>query len=238
MSAPIAPASGILARAINPVAAAAASSMTASATSAAGAEIIASGIATSSSTVSMAAGRSSAAILRSTHVGVTASIGGSPAGSATRTFTTTATTLVKEAPQSSSPAAAAIREAAHSPEANSRIRVTDGPPDLSYVPEGTPITSEDPKKMPAASPSSIPASQSQHASTKSGARHPGVAEMAKGATLPGAGEDAVTPEERSTKVWSTNQRPPDYNPEEGRRNPILHGGSNEGGFDSDGKSKT
>ncbi|CAD6897338.1 unnamed protein product [Tilletia controversa] len=55
---------------------------------------------------------------------------------------------------------------------------------------------------------------------------------------PRGGQDAVTVEERSTKVWGTNQRPADFNQDEGRQNPILHGGSNQGGFDKDGKSKT
>ncbi|CAD6904521.1 unnamed protein product [Tilletia controversa] len=109
---------------------------------------------------------------------------------------------------------------------------------LGYVIEGTPITSEDPKKMPAAAAPAKPISQTQHASAASGARHPGVAEMARGATLPEGGEDAVTPEQRSQQTWAGSSRPADFNQEEGRRNPILHGGLNEGGFDADGKSKT
>ncbi|KAK0530303.1 hypothetical protein OC834_002986 [Tilletia horrida] len=246
MSAP-APTSSLLARALNPVAAVATGA--ASSTSAVGTEMLASGLATSSSaivsttaasTTHIAAGRSAASVLRTSTSTVLAGSNGSFASA--RTFTTSAAALVKEAPATAKPTAPAtsvLREAARNPEANSRIRITDGPPpDLSYVPEGTPITSEDPKHMPAASASAIPASQSQHASTKSGAAHPGAAEMAQGATLPEGGEDAITPEERSMKAWGPNQRTPEYNTEEGRRNPVLHGGSNEGGFGADGKSKT
>ena len=56
--------------------------------------------------------------------------------------------------------------------------------------------------------------------------------------LHSGGEDAVLPEERNVKNWGPNQRMPEFNPVEGKRNPVLHGGSNEGGHDSEGKSKT
>jgi hypothetical protein len=52
------------------------------------------------------------------------------------------------------------------------------------------------------------------------------------------GEGAVTPEEKNVKNWGPNARSPELNPSEGKRNPVLHGGSNEGGFDSKGNSKT
>lgn len=53
-----------------------------------------------------------------------------------------------------------------------------------------------------------------------------------------AGQDAISVDERNVKNWATNQRSPEFNEEEGKRRPIIDGGSNEGGFDDSGKSKT
>lgn len=52
------------------------------------------------------------------------------------------------------------------------------------------------------------------------------------------GADAIKPEDRNVKNWGPNQRTPEFNTHEGKRNPVLHGGSNEGGHDAKGKSKT
>lgn len=53
------------------------------------------------------------------------------------------------------------------------------------------------------------------------------------------GSDAVGPEERTQKVWGPNARASEHNRLEGRRNPVLDGGSHEGGLREDGKgSKT
>lgn len=60
--------------------------------------------------------------------------------------------------------------------------------------------------------------------------------MAEGAKI--GGEDGITPEERNVKNWGPNQRTPEFNPLEGKRRPVHDGGSNEGGFDSKGQSKT
>lgn len=60
--------------------------------------------------------------------------------------------------------------------------------------------------------------------------------MAEGAKI--GGEDAITPEERNVKNWGPNQRTPEFNEPEGHRQPVLDGGSHEGGRGSDGKSKT
>lgn len=48
----------------------------------------------------------------------------------------------------------------------------------------------------------------------------------------------MTPEERNTKNWGPNQKMPEFNELEGKRNPIRDGGSNEGGHDAQGRSKT
>lgn len=39
------------------------------------------------------------------------------------------------------------------------------------------------------------------------------------------GADSVGPVDRVTKVWANNARMPEFNPEEGRRNPVLDGES-------------
>jgi len=81
-----------------------------------------------------------------------------------------------------------------------------------------------------------PASMHENASTVAGPPHPGTKEMANAAKKHGS--DAITPEDRSQKNWGPNNRPQQFNRHEGKRNPVHHGGSNEGGFDKKGKSKT
>ncbi len=44
------------------------------------------------------------------------------------------------------------------------------------------------------------------------------------------GSDAIHPEDRSQKNWGPNSRTQQYNEPEGKRRPLVHGGSNEGGF--------
>ena len=53
------------------------------------------------------------------------------------------------------------------------------------------------------------------------------------------GSDAITPPERSQKNWGPNSRTPEFNEHEGKRRPVIDGGSHEGGLREDGKgSKT
>jgi len=52
------------------------------------------------------------------------------------------------------------------------------------------------------------------------------------------GEGAEKPEDRNVKGWGPNNLSSQFSQHEGRRNPVLDGGSHEGGHDSKGNSKT
>ncbi|CAO1620977.1 unnamed protein product [Parajaminaea phylloscopi] len=108
-----------------------------------------------------------------------------------------------------------------------------------YTSYETPVTSADPSEMPGAPAGSKPASQTSGASTTSGTPHPEVHTMAKGAESDQGGSGAVSPQDRTQKTWGANATPAEFNRSEGRRKPILDGGSHEGGLREDGKgSKT
>jgi hypothetical protein len=107
-----------------------------------------------------------------------------------------------------------------------------------YTAPDTPIGSTHPRDIPPAHPNAIPSSSVQNASTHAAQPPPGIHTMAAGANQPGAGADATHPQQRSQKVWAANARPADFNPVEGKRHPLRDGGSNQGGFDSHGKSRT
>lgn len=106
-----------------------------------------------------------------------------------------------------------------------------------YTTENAPIDSSDPADKPPPPEGAIPASASGNASTKAAAPHPGVNEMADGANQPGAGADAIHPEDRSQKTWGMNARSAQFNPDEGKRQPLRDGGSHEGGFKGQPKNK-
>ncbi|KAJ1018585.1 hypothetical protein NDA16_004867 [Ustilago loliicola] len=109
-----------------------------------------------------------------------------------------------------------------------------------YTTENAPIDSRPPSEMPAPAEGSTPSSTVANASTKAAVPHPDVKAMADGANQPGAGADAIHPEDRSQKTWGSNARSAQINPEEGKRKPLHDGGSHEGGFNGqpDGKSRT
>ncbi|UZJ53488.1 hypothetical protein CBS101457_002808 [Exobasidium rhododendri] len=105
-----------------------------------------------------------------------------------------------------------------------------------YTSADTPVSSAHPSTMPKPSATAQVSSDNTQASTRSSPPHQGIAEMAKGAET--GGSNAVTPEERNVKGWGPNSKSAEFNPTEGKRKPVLDGGSNEGGFDSKGNSKT
>ncbi|SPO31920.1 uncharacterized protein UTRI_06642_B [Ustilago trichophora] len=109
-----------------------------------------------------------------------------------------------------------------------------------YTTENAPIDSRNPSEMPSPNEGATPSSTVTNASTKAAEPHPDVHAMADGANQPGAGADAIHPEDRSQKVWGANTRSAQFNPDEGKRQPLHHGGSHEGGFKGqpDGKSRT
>ena len=109
-----------------------------------------------------------------------------------------------------------------------------------YTTENAPIDSRPPSEMPPPAEGATPSSTVANASTKAAEPHPDVHAMADGANQPGAGADAIHPEDRSQKVWGANTRSAQFNPDEGKRQPLHHGGSHEGGFKGqpDGKSRT
>ncbi|PWN18177.1 hypothetical protein BCV69DRAFT_285477 [Microstroma glucosiphilum] len=108
-----------------------------------------------------------------------------------------------------------------------------------YISENVDPTSDHPAELGEAPAGSQPHSQVRKASTKTGPAHPDVEAMAKGAESDVGGSDAITPTERTQKVWGPNSRTPEFNEYEGKRNPVLDGGSHEGGLREDGKgSKT
>lgn len=127
----------------------------------------------------------------------------------------------------------------NSPTHGSRTSPAQGTKEVQhpgYTSIDTPISDADPSQMPAADPKLTPYGQTKTGSTTANPQHPGVHEMAEGGKL--AGQDAISVGDRNVKNWATNQRTPEFNEEEGKRRPILDGGSNEGGFDESGKSKT
>ncbi|GAC97369.1 transketolase [Pseudozyma hubeiensis SY62] len=109
-----------------------------------------------------------------------------------------------------------------------------------YTTGDAPIDSQDPSEMPKPSEHAMPSSASGNASTKAAAPHPDVNAMADGANQPGGGVDAIHPEDRTQNSWGANARSAQFNPEEGKRQPLQHGGSHEGGFKGQpgGKSRT
>ena len=107
-----------------------------------------------------------------------------------------------------------------------------------YTTENAPIDSRPSSEMPAPSEASRPSSTVANASTKASEPHPDVHSMAKGAETAEGGVDAIKPEDRTQKTWGMNARSAQFNEEEGKRMPIHHGGSNEGGLEPDGKSRT
>lgn len=109
-----------------------------------------------------------------------------------------------------------------------------------YTTEDAPIDSRPPSEMPKPSANATPSSTVQNASTKATQSHPDVHAMADGANQPGGGADAIHPEDRSQQTWGSNARSAQFNPDEGKRQPLHHGGSHEGGFKGqpDGKSRT
>ncbi|EST07015.1 hypothetical protein PSEUBRA_003649 [Kalmanozyma brasiliensis GHG001] len=106
-----------------------------------------------------------------------------------------------------------------------------------YTTGDAPIDSRSPSEMPAPSEDSKPSSTTANASTKAAEPHPDVHAMADGANQPGAGNDAIHPEERSVKNWGASARSAQFNPEEGKRMPLRDGGSHEGGFKDKPKGK-
>ncbi|PWN38939.1 hypothetical protein IE81DRAFT_327017 [Ceraceosorus guamensis] len=104
-----------------------------------------------------------------------------------------------------------------------------------YTHESTPITSAHPRDIPGVD-GAAPASRVPGASTVAGQPHVEVHTLAEGAKI--GGSDAIRPEERNVKNWGPNQRTPEFNELEGKRRPVLDGGSNEGGLGPDGKSRT
>ncbi|SJX66579.1 uncharacterized protein SRS1_16801 [Sporisorium reilianum f. sp. reilianum] len=109
-----------------------------------------------------------------------------------------------------------------------------------YTTADAPIDSRPPSEMPKPSEHARPSSTTGNASTKAAEPHPDVHAMADGANQPGAGVDAIHPEDRTQNSWGANARSAQFNPEEGKRQPLHHGGSHEGGFKGqpDGKSRT
>ncbi|SNX88054.1 uncharacterized protein MEPE_06765 [Melanopsichium pennsylvanicum] len=109
-----------------------------------------------------------------------------------------------------------------------------------YTTENAPIDSRDPSEMPPPNQGSTPSSTVTNASTKAAQPHPEVHKMADGANQPGAGADAIHPEDRSQNVWGANTRSAQFNPDEGQRMPLRDGGSHQGGFKGqpDGNSRT
>ncbi|EPQ27894.1 uncharacterized protein PFL1_04638 [Pseudozyma flocculosa PF-1] len=105
-----------------------------------------------------------------------------------------------------------------------------------YTTADAPVSSRDPKDMPPPPPGAMPSSTIQNASTKAAPPHPDVHGLATGAEKEGV--DSILPEDRSQKTWGMNARSAQFNETEGKRNPVLHGGSNEGGFKGDGSSRT
>lgn len=109
-----------------------------------------------------------------------------------------------------------------------------------YTTADAPVDSRPPSEMPKPSENAIPSSTTPNASTKAAEPHPNVHTMADGADRPGGGVDAIHPETRTQNSWGANARSAQFNPEEGKRQPLRHGGSNQGGFKGqpDGKSRT
>lgn len=109
-----------------------------------------------------------------------------------------------------------------------------------YTTGDAPIDSRRPAEMPNPRSESIPSSSVQNASTRPTTPHPEAHAMADGVNQPGGGADAIHPEDRSQNTWGSNSRSAQFNPEEGKRQPLQHGGSNEGGFQDQpgGKSRT
>lgn len=107
-----------------------------------------------------------------------------------------------------------------------------------YTTADAPIDSRAPAEMPKPSEHAKPSSATANASTK--AAEPHVHAMADGASQPGAGVDAIHPEDRTQNSWGANARSAQFNPEEGKRQPLHHGGSHDGGFKGqpEGKSRT
>ncbi|KAN0064383.1 hypothetical protein ACQY0O_002580 [Thecaphora frezii] len=105
-----------------------------------------------------------------------------------------------------------------------------------YTTGDAPISGRDPSHLPPPPATAKPSSQVQNASTKAAPAHPDVQNLAIA-----AGEenvDAIHPEQRTTNSWGMNAKSAQFNQHEGRRNPIRDGGSHEGGFRSDGSSRT
>lgn len=109
-----------------------------------------------------------------------------------------------------------------------------------YTTGDAPIDSRPPSEMPKPSEHATPSSATGNASTKPAEPHPEVHAMADGANQPGAGVDAIHSEDRTQNSWGANARSAQFNPQEGERQPLYHGGSHEGGFKGqpDGKSRT
>lgn len=107
-----------------------------------------------------------------------------------------------------------------------------------YTTADAPIDSQPPSQMPSPPERSRPSSTTANASTKAAEPHPEVHAMADGANQPGAGNDAIHPEERSQKNWGASARSAQFNPEEGKRQPLRDGGSHEGGFKGQPKGKS
>lgn len=109
-----------------------------------------------------------------------------------------------------------------------------------YTTGDAPIDSRPPSEMPKPSEHARPSSSTGNASTKATEPHPDVHAMADGADQPGAGVDAIHPEDRTQNSWGANARSAQFNPDEGKRQPLHHGGSHEGGFKGqpDRKSRT
>ncbi|CAO1622831.1 unnamed protein product [Sympodiomycopsis kandeliae] len=99
-------------------------------------------------------------------------------------------------------------------------------PHPGYTSYETPATSAHPKDIPDAPSGAKPSGKTATASTKQAPPHPDVREMASGAEQ--TGSDAITPAEKTTKVWGPNARTPEFNQREGRRRPVLDGESHEG----------
>ena len=106
-----------------------------------------------------------------------------------------------------------------------------------YTTGDAPIDSRPPSQMPSPAEDAKPSSTTSNASTKAAEPHPDVHTMAEGAKQKGAGADAIHPEDRSQKTWGANARSAQFNPDEGKRQPLHHGGSHEGGFKGQPKTK-
>lgn len=119
--------------------------------------------------------------------------------------------------------------------ASEKGSVSDHP---GYTTADAPIDSRPPSEMPKPAEGAMPSSSVSNASTKAASPHPEVHTMAKGAQTSGAGQDAIHPEDRSQSTWGANARSAQFNPDEGKRQPLHHGGSHEGGFEDNGKSRT